>query len=478
MAREQKYKYHPARRNQILEQVSILDVASDFYTLTNTKGSTIIDPLQFNTNDRFSTQEHDSLILYKDTNTFYRFATGEGGDVFAFLQKMPEIKMSFMEAFDYLYEKVDPSIQAHSNRDDIQKAATRINVKNPYESMTQLELTPHYARAYDVISEYADKLNRPDFLDKLEQYKKISAESVMALQEVITYAEIVEETYRLSKVLKDSTILEPLEQNKEISIDSIRALQNHLEEPKRKEYFQTLEFDPESRNALAYLIQTRKIDKDIVFDLLNQGLIRQASKLDGSKFCVFLSKNVNGEIENLFKRACNYKAEKSHISKLEDKMNKGNGWLLDKNAQGRYLGASEHCKTKTLVCFEGYIDMLSYMTKDKQQGVLDQKAYLSIGGVYKRDIVLQVMEQYGYKDLVIAFDNDEKGQQAAEKLQSECQAKDMKVQIQKSQGKDWNEDLCKNTVKINTLSKRKEKLQEVQKERTQTKQRKNTELER
>ncbi len=69
-------------------EISILDVAKKI-------GFTLI-----NQGKVYTTKEHDSLKLYPRTNTFYRFSTGEGGDVINFLQIFENFK--FKEAIDFL----------------------------------------------------------------------------------------------------------------------------------------------------------------------------------------------------------------------------------------------------------------------------------------------------------------------------------------------------------------------------------------
>lgn len=383
------YKYHPARKQQILDQVSIIDVASDFYTLATTNGRTL-QPEEINNYSLISTQEHDSLLLYKKTNSFFRFATGEGGDVFSFLQKMPEINMSFMEAFQYLYAKVDPSIPA--------KAKNRITKESispethPYDQLDKITKRRKYIEKYDEIYRYAEEFNHPEYFGCLNQIES------------------------------------KLENVDDISSDILLEMDKLLHETRRIKHFKELKFDSNNKNVMAYLIQKRCIHKDIVFDLIRKGLLRQQSDEHGV-YAVFLSKNQNGEIENLFKRGCTY----NNNSKYEDRFNKGNGWLIDDDPSIR----------KPLIVFEGHIDMLSFMSLQLlNHADLKKYAYLSIGGVAKSGIVLDRLQENKYEQVMIAFDNDDAGIQGAERLKEMLIKKNVSYAVVKSHGNDWNDDLC------------------------------------
>lgn len=91
---------HREIREKIKQQIKIVDIAEEF-GLTVTKRNRKISSLV----------EHDSVNIYQETNSFYRNATGVGGDVIKFMEEMPEISMSYKEAFKFLAPRIDPNLE-------------------------------------------------------------------------------------------------------------------------------------------------------------------------------------------------------------------------------------------------------------------------------------------------------------------------------------------------------------------------------
>lgn len=98
-------KKYKELREKIKQQIKIVDIAEEFGLTVTNKNRKISSLMQ-----------HDSVNIYQETNSFYRNATGVGGDVIKFMEEMPEINMKYKEAFDFLKKRVDPTLEIETNR--------------------------------------------------------------------------------------------------------------------------------------------------------------------------------------------------------------------------------------------------------------------------------------------------------------------------------------------------------------------------
>lgn len=418
---ETEYRYTPMRMSMIKNNISILDIAKKFYDVKK-KNSKL-----------YSLVEHDSCMIYPETNSFYRFSTGEGGDVVKFLQVMPEIQWSFKEAFNYCYKQV-----SHLEKDYKKSDRYTTQSKNGQkERLTDEQKKERYEAlvmpAYDIINAI-DKLRdtREDHIAVEDQTPEIreynefistqwnkAATLVIDIKNHVNYDHPVE-----TKLYK-----EKYAELKQIALESMEMTQ----------------FQSTNKNAIAYLIQERKINSELVFDLLKKGFIRQSNRKvtleDGTTFenryVSFTNINKNNSIDSIMSRICSSYSN-AVVKKYESPYNSGRGWLLDKNESGLYHGVSG--EKKPLIVFEGVIDMLSYMSYQLEVGKLDRCAYLALGGV-KPMVLSSILQdkQQQYSQLVLAVDNDKYGDLFCDKV-VERYGNDYKITRIKSQYKDWNED--------------------------------------
>ena len=349
-------------KEQIKQQISILDIADEY-------GLTIVPKSR----GTFSLVEHDSVLIYPKTNSFYRYSTDVGGDVMKFMEEIPEINIPFTKAFKMLSSRIDNNKEIES-----------VNTGNK--------------EVKDKFNTYKDSL--------LEKQKR---------------------AMRLNKQFK---------------------------------------FDNNCKNAMAYLIQTRKIDADIVKKLVFENCIKQETmvlyknkntgkivtnktndknmnsynKIE-NKSVVFIGHDEYGMVATACKRACNTRSSfKGEYSGTDYSY----GWLCDPevNPCNAYLPSQSYKSNKRLVCFESYIDMLSFMTILKQQGTdFTKYAYLSCGSATKYATALSVQERIGYKDVTICFDNDEAGKKFTKLLKEKLERKGVNVKTLVSKEKDWNNEL-------------------------------------
>lgn len=398
------------RIKEIKEHVSIVDIASEYYTLTkNGSGRQTIDPTTANHYKTISLQEHDSVMIYPSTNSYCRMATGEGGDVLSFLMKMPETKMTFQEAFDYAYQRINPDYSV-----EVQKIAgehQKVNgVKGRIQSVEKywMENTILPLKDYIDTTELENELHQ--MIDESKQYVEENP--------TITDSEIVSYLSKKSESLK-------------CKVDKFQ-----FEYQYAKCNFEKF------TNAYAYLAQKRNIDPGIISELLQNRLLKQDQQY-GGKYVVFLSFDKDGQYNGMFKRACNAIAERN-ISRFETIDNATfKGFLIDYDTITKKCGIPSHnANEKRLYVFEANIDMLSYMTLLKQHGK-DWKefAFLSINGAYKYENLMKRLEEQRYQEVVIALDNDETGHTASKEIKKILDEKGIPNRRIYSKSKDWNEDL-------------------------------------
>ena len=112
---------------------------------------------------------------------------------------------------------------------------------------------------------------------------------------------------------------------------------------------------------------------------------------------------------------------------------------------------------KQLLCFESYIEMLSYMTILKQQGFDYRKfAYLSCGSVTKTQAIERTCERYGFKKIRVMFNNDRDqeqksgsnpGKEAAERIVHLLNEKGYVANVHlPANENDWNDTLVKKSL--------------------------------
>ena len=212
-----------------------------------------------------------------------------------------------------------------------------------------------------------------------------------------------------------------------------------------------LKKDSNNRNVIAYLLNTRKIDKAIVYNELNKKRICQAITPNGSKAVAFIGYNYG-----LFS-AVSFRGISSN-SKFKGDLKGCNydiGWRIYPEQDNKKVIFED----SKVYCFEGYIDMLSYMSLEKQKGNNhDKDIFIACGSTNKYKCVENFyIENKSKNDLVICFDNDQAGKELGNILEKSI--KDLKLgnNITKefSYFKDWNEDLIEISKKKLSLSQRK-----------------------
>lgn len=185
------------------------------------------------------------------------------------------------------------------------------------------------------------------------------------------------------------------------------------------------EKDNNNKNVFAYLTQTRKINADIVNDLINSNHLFQ----DVHKNCVFVGYDENQKPIFANQRGTN--TEKKFVADVVNS-NYNECFYLNNNSN-------------KLIIAESVIDVLSIATIiAATQGEYQNYNYLALSGTTKRQSIFHHLEQQPEIDtLILSLDNDKAGELASQKVKEQLQEMEWTGSIidYTSALKDWNEDL-------------------------------------
>ena len=197
----------------------------------------------------------------------------------------------------------------------------------------------------------------------------------------------------------------------------------HTDTPKKtaeKEGVPEINEADNCKRVFAYLCKTRGLDYDLIVSLVKQGLISQEEKRGNVLFKFF---DENGKVIG---------AEK--VGTSTEYRFKG---IAEHSAEGHGFEVVKGSGEKAFF-FESAIDMLSYLQMHDNE--LDNCRMVSMMGL-KPSIVLDTVLRYNIPshNVFLCSDNDEKGNQFAERLISEYS--DMKRIVTPDTYKDWNDML-------------------------------------
>lgn len=168
---------------------------------------------------------------------------------------------------------------------------------------------------------------------------------------------------------------------------------------------------------IKYLTEERKLPKDLVEEFIASGLIYEDAKHHN---VVFVGKDTNGI------------PRYAHRRETSDK------FRMDVTGSDKSFGFCYRGKGKELFVFEAPIDMLSHIAL--YPAGWRERSYLSLGGVSAKALERFLSECQDIESIYIVTDNDQAGNNAAEKL-AELISKEKSVYRFLPQEKDWNEDL-------------------------------------
>lgn len=172
--------------------------------------------------------------------------------------------------------------------------------------------------------------------------------------------------------------------------------------------------------TFAYLIKTRKIDADIVQHFVNEKKIFETKEYHNAAFCGYDEK---GEMKQMHLR-----------STLP-----GNRFFLDIDGSDKQYYFRHIGTNSDVYVFEAPIDMLSYITMNKENW--KESSYVCLGGVAIDALknVLSTNEQIS--KVYMCVDRDDAGDKTVKRIGDELNEMGYEWERILPENKDWNEDL-------------------------------------
>ena len=172
--------------------------------------------------------------------------------------------------------------------------------------------------------------------------------------------------------------------------------------------------------TFAYLIKTRKIDADIVQHFVNEKKILETEGYHNVAFCGYDEK---GEMKQMHLR-----------STLP-----GNRFFLDIDGSDKQYYFRHIGTNSDVYVFEAPIDMLSYITMNKENW--QESSYVCLGGVAIDALknILSTNEQIS--KVYMCVDRDEAGDKTVKRIGDELNEMGYEWERIFPENKDWNEDL-------------------------------------
>ena len=172
-----------------------------------------------------------------------------------------------------------------------------------------------------------------------------------------------------------------------------------------------------NERIIKYLTEERKLPKDLVEEFIANGLIYEDAKHHN---VVFVGTDADG------------------IPRYAHCRGTADQFRMDVTGSDKSYGFCYRGKGTELYVFEAPIDLLSYIAL--YPGGWRERSDLSLGGVSPKALERFLSERKDIESVFIATDNDEAGNNAAEKL-AELVPQAISVYRFLPQAKDWNEEL-------------------------------------
>ncbi len=175
--------------------------------------------------------------------------------------------------------------------------------------------------------------------------------------------------------------------------------------------------------VLSYLLLTRGIDKDVLFEFVGQKMIYESADFHNA---VFVGYDSNSKPSHAHKRGT-----------VTSNSYKGNVAGSQPEFSFHFNGTSDK-----IFLFEAPIDMLSFISMHKENW--KSHSYAASCSVSDRVLFQCLKDNTNIKNVFLCFDNDEAGQKANKRIAEKLNSMNIQNEILISTYKDWNEDILKN----------------------------------
>ena len=175
--------------------------------------------------------------------------------------------------------------------------------------------------------------------------------------------------------------------------------------------------------VFSYLLLTRGIDKDVLFEFVRKKMIYESAYYHNA---VFVGYDSSGIPRHAHKR----------------------GTVTNNPYKGNVAGSQPefsfhwHGTSDKIFLFEAPIDMLSFISMHK--GNWKNHSYAASCSVSDRVLFQCLNDNTNIKNVFLCFDNDEAGQTANKRIADKLNKLNIQNEILIPTHKDWNEDILKN----------------------------------
>ena len=172
--------------------------------------------------------------------------------------------------------------------------------------------------------------------------------------------------------------------------------------------------------VFSYLLLTRGIDKDVLYEFVRRKMIYESSDFHNA---VFVGYDSSGKPRHAHKR----------------------GTVTSNPYKGNVAGSQPefsfhwHGTSDKMFLFEAPIDMLSYISMHKENW--QEHSYAASCSVSDRVLFQCLKYNPNIKNVFLCFDNDEAGQTANKRIADKLNSMNIKSEILIPIHKDWNEDI-------------------------------------
>lgn len=172
--------------------------------------------------------------------------------------------------------------------------------------------------------------------------------------------------------------------------------------------------------VFSYLLLTRGIDKDVLFEFVRNKMIYESADYHN---VVFVGYDSSGKPRHAHKR----------------------GTVTSNSYKGNVAGSQPefsfhwHGTSDKIFLFEAPIDMLSYISMHKENW--KNHSYAASCSVSDRVLFQCLNDNPNIKNVFLCFDNDEAGQTANKRIADKLNKMNIQNEILIPNHKDWNEDL-------------------------------------
>lgn len=172
--------------------------------------------------------------------------------------------------------------------------------------------------------------------------------------------------------------------------------------------------------VFSYLLLTREIDKDVLFEFVRKKMIYESAYYHNA---VFVGYDSSGKPRHAHKRGT-----------VTSNPYKGNVAGSQPEYSFHFNGTSDK-----IFLFEAPIDMLSYISMHKKNW--KEHSYAASCSVSDRVLFQCLKDNPNIKNVFLCFDNDEAGQTANKRIADKLNSMNIKSEILIPIHKDWNEDI-------------------------------------